>query len=300
MSLETLTARMVTLEATGHPLGLVTAHAQSFSQAVRSGTPFPAALERAGRSPSWARCLAAAGANDPVAVTEAMLEPMGAAQRASQALRGSVVHPLVSLLTVAVSAAVTLAGSLPGLTTLAEDTGVAPTHATVGFGLAAALGALVIAAAVLASVALAPRWSPLFTAMRRVDRTLIFEAVAALCRDGVRVDRAFEAAAAMNVGAPLRRAAREAGAALAAGRAPATGVLLDATMAGLVATASARGVPQSALDAIARHERLAAQREMAFQTSAVQVVTLLLAGLALTLVGVGWFEAYSSILAKGG
>lgn len=294
--IDALAARLVTLRASDHPLGVDAAGAAALTQALRGGAEVHVALAGLRDPGGMPQLLEVSKPADAIAVTDQLLTPLGEAAARRRALRSTAAYPTVVLVTVALAGLLTHQLALPAMRTLAADTSTTVDGALLS---SSVLFAMVALALVIAGVALEAPFSPLRPVLRGVRRVLTLEAASVLTANGVPAHRAFEAAAALAHDAALRRAALDVAAALSAGRAPAGNALLGETEARLVFAAASRGVGSPVTKALARHARSTTDRALSVGSQSVQLVALLIAALALLAVATSWLLTYSSALTAG-
>lgn len=289
--------RLTLLRLGGHPLGLDAAHATQLTDALRGGEGVGEALTRAGRGGPLSRCLELARPGDALGVSERLLTPMAEALNAGRALKTALTAPALVLVSVLVSALVMRVFSLPALEVIAQSTGGSVDGARFT---ATLVGTSALLALLLALAFFELPFSPFAGLRRASQRVLVLEAAAALTEAQVPLHQALLGAAAFAQDRGLARAVRSTAQALEAGQRGAGGLLLNQTESGLLASAAHRGVSGPVLWALARQAQLSARRELAWQLQLVQLVTLGLAGAAVTALGVSWMVTYSELLSRGG
>jgi hypothetical protein len=275
------------LHRNGHPSGLRREAAEAVSHALATGSPLPPGV----LDPRIAAVVGGSGASDAPAAIASVVAALGETADHVRVLRGAGTYPLVLAASVGLAAVTIGAFALPALA-LFRPGSSGPIGLSIGVAGALLVG---LAAAVLGRAPL-PGVGP---AWRQIDGLGFLLALRGLVGSGAPLSAAARAASATCGGA-----AREGGLALAraleSGEAsPGVAPLLSPLEAGLFMSAARHGQAEAALDALIAHRRRVVGRVVPDATFRVHTAALVLAGLALLVVGGTFYAAYGSAVLAG-
>lgn len=293
-TVETLAARLRSLNQGAHPLGLSEAAAQTFVREASTGD-LTGALRRASRQSRVPDAIDVAKPANAVAVLHDLLPALSRAESRRRQLSAASAYPLALSVVVTLMALVVFAIAGPALSLLAVGTGTRAGVSLAWVAVVASVLMLVLLSG--ASRGLIPL-PYLNRAGALVDRALLLEIAAVFARHGVALDLAFRAAAEL-VRPPMRAAAARLSTELQAGRMPTGDGGIDAFRAGLLAAAIGRGAGTAALGAIAAESDLEAERWIPHHAARLQIVALLCAGLAVATLAITYYGQYVGVLGGG-
>ena len=301
LRLRRLGGRLVTYAAGRSPLADAGGAGERFASAVRAGRTPAQVMEQTGVAAPLARAVAVAAPSDLPGALEEVATALGRFHARRRAMRGAGAYALLLAFVTSALGALILFQVAPVLTLVVQ----AERGPTTGLDVSRtpALAALVLAAACLVYLGLALfSRAPLFPfgeACRTQCRALVLAAASAFARHRVPLPVALRAGAELSPWGALRESALEVAAALERGGAGGQGVLLFGGLgAGLFGAAASEGEGTAALEAMADLQETVAQQQMPALLARAELLSLLLAGVALAVAAASFMLAYATSLVR--
>jgi len=293
--LQQLQASLVRLHASGHPLGLSRDRAAGLVRDLEGGVPLPRAAARAGlASDLVAPCVQARVSDQPQALA-ALMRVLGTVTAHRRVLRSAGGYPLVLAVVIALTGALVSGVMGPALAILPLAAGPS-SPALLWSALAGALVALlVLAAAVLGRLSLP--W--IGSAWRGVEGYAFLAGLEALTGAGATLPDAVCGASVWCRGAARARALALARALNAGHSLPELAPLLSPLETSMLHASARSGALPATLTALVQQRRLALARQVPAQAIRVHTASLVLAGIAMAVVGGGFFSVYSQAVGGG-
>lgn len=290
MSVSALGEALSRMHRNGLRGGLPASQAAALTEALSSGSALSDAASRAGLDRRLSEAVATAGVPD---VPAALLEQVYIAESlesGSRRLRAAGTYPLV-LAVALLSAALVITTQL---TPAFEGMSFAPPSSR---PLLVSVGGSVLCLILLSVLVLGRVRIPFFSGgWRALHRTAFLSSLNALLSGGAPLPAAVRASSVWCLPAQ-RRAAVLLSQSLEAGRAPPeVGALLSPAESALLHQGAETGTASASAHALAAQQRVRLERVLPDAMLRIHIISLLLAGIGVLVVGVSFFQVYFNVL----
>lgn len=290
-------SRLRQLRLARHPMGLRARAAQRFAEEVRSSGDVAKAIRNVGGDVRVASIIEQAKPSDGLRLMSDLLPVMGEVAAQQRLLQSAALYPLAMLACLTLVSLTIYNHAVPAIVNLAESNEMLRLTAKVGGATSVSICMmllLLLTITVYSQVQL-----PLLSGGRRMlGRVLVLETLARLHEQGVSLPSALRAASSWVKG-PSHRAAHALAETLESGQASVSAdPLLDSAGTALLISAAQRGIVAPVLSAMVQQARLASQRQLPEEVSRIHVISLLVAGLGLAVVGISFFQTYMAAVMR--
>ena len=293
MSLDSLKGSLVRLHRNGLQGGLQSADAEQLVAALSQGTPLSDIAKKVGLDARLTRAVLDAQVGDvPTALAgQARIAARVAAN--SRQLRAAGTYPLVLAMAVVVAGSVVAGVLAPALATLTFTPGVVAWPPLVS-----AVAVSVVLMGLLSMAVLGRLRLPLLSGgWPAVDRGAFFESLDQLVQAGAPLPAALRASrvwCAPGPGAGAEALAQ----ALEAGQSASGAPLLHPVESAMLVRAAQSGTLPQATAALSQQQQVRLLRILPDAITRIHIASLLLAGIAVAAVGIGFFLVYIDVLAR--